>query len=211
MPSPRMSCESRLPAALLLLGMLTHVASKMSKQTTSKVTIKFIFSRVEDFGPSLRELLDGPTIAPCFRAPARVSHTLPPASEQEPPTTDTCGLSSSASFEVGDRLSSLESRLRDRLAAHGSTKWPTIWKETTTPSGRSILRLSPSGVVKFGNDSGLWPALTASRRCGLQSHGRNLFLGPVSPLWAAWHMGFPNEWTSCALQAMRSIPASPRK
>lgn len=39
------------------------------------------------------------------------------------------------------------------------------------------------------------PTLTASRRTGLQSHGKNAVLGLINPMWACWFMGFPIGWT----------------
>lgn len=38
--------------------------------------------------------------------------------------------------------------------------------------------------------STLWPTPTASRRSGLQSHGKNALLGPVNPTFLEWLMGF---------------------
>lgn len=44
--------------------------------------------------------------------------------------------------------------------------------------------------------STLWPTPTASRRSGLQSHGKNALLGPVNPVFLEWLMGFPINHTS---------------
>ena len=41
----------------------------------------------------------------------------------------------------------------------------------------------------------LFPAPTANRRSGLQSHGRNAILGPLNPIFVEWLMGFPEGWT----------------
>jgi hypothetical protein len=41
---------------------------------------------------------------------------------------------------------------------------------------------------------GLWPTPTASRRSGLQSHGKNAILGVLNPQWVAWLMGYPTNW-----------------
>src|SRR3990167_1807991 len=39
--------------------------------------------------------------------------------------------------------------------------------------------------------SGLWPTPTATRRSGLQSHGKNALLGQVNPAFLEWLMGLP--------------------
>ena len=41
----------------------------------------------------------------------------------------------------------------------------------------------------------LLPTPTASRRSGLQSHGRNLVVGQLNPVWVEALMGFPDNWT----------------
>lgn len=42
----------------------------------------------------------------------------------------------------------------------------------------------------------LLPTLTASRRSGLQSHGKNVFLGSLNPTWCEWFMGLPSGWSA---------------
>ena len=54
-----------------------------------------------------------------------------------------------------------------------------------------------------------WPAPTASRRSGLQSHGRNAILGPLNPTWLEWLMGFPMDWTVAEHLATRSFLKPP--
>src|SRR5713226_8446434 len=58
--------------------------------------------------------------------------------------------------------------------------------------------LSPTPKARSGKRSStarLLPTLTASRWSGLQSHGVNVMLGPLSPEWCEWFMGFPIGWT----------------
>ena len=40
-----------------------------------------------------------------------------------------------------------------------------------------------------------YPTPTATRRTGLQSHGRNVVIGQLNPTWVEWLMGFPLGWT----------------
>lgn len=55
--------------------------------------------------------------------------------------------------EPSGPLSSWESKLRKRLATVGSTECALVWKEKTTPAGRSIFRLSRSTVLTNGTGS----------------------------------------------------------
>lgn len=64
----------------------------------------------------------------------------------------------------------------------------------------------------------LLPALTArdwkSSSPGRQGNSRPLsehIPGPINPMWAASHMGFPPEWNACAPTATRSSRKSPQK
>ncbi len=56
----------------------------------------------------------------------------------------TCGPTFLASSEPAGPLSSWVSKLQKKLGALGSTESPLIWKEITTPQGRSIFQLAPS-------------------------------------------------------------------
>jgi hypothetical protein len=42
----------------------------------------------------------------------------------------------------------------------------------------------------------LLPTLTATRRSGLQSHGKNAILGSLNPTWCEWYMGLPIGWSA---------------
>jgi hypothetical protein len=105
------------------------------------------------------DLLDGLTTDRCGQGAALASHFQ--SQEREPVKTiqGTCGPTSFASFAPVGPLSSWASRLQERLATVGSTELPLIWKEKTTPAGRSIFRLAPS--MRRTSDSGSigapWP------------------------------------------------------
>lgn len=81
-----------------------------------------------------------------------VSRSLPLESEKEPPTTGTCGPSSSGSFASASLQSSLASRLRARMDSAGSTEYSLTWKERATPAGRQICALRAS--TRRTSDSG---------------------------------------------------------
>lgn len=70
-----------------------------------------------------------------------------------------CGRTFIASSVPPGPLQSWESRLRDRLAAIGSTESALIWREAAMPDGPSISRLAPSTVHSNGSAStgSRWP------------------------------------------------------
>src|SRR6185295_4258315 len=59
--------------------------------------------------------------------------------------------------------SSLESKLRARLASSGSTLFSLTWRDAVTPSGRRICALRASALPTSGNDCTSWPTPTVSR------------------------------------------------
>jgi len=56
-------------------------------------------------------------------------------------------------------------------------------------------KTSGDGLVTALANNGLLPTLTASRRSGLQSHGKNVMLGSLNPTWCEWFMGVPIGWS----------------
>lgn len=72
-------------------------------------------------------------------------------------------------------------------------RWPTpTTQDAENDGGPSQLRrktLPLNAAVK------VWPTPTASRRSGLQSHGRTAIPGQLNPTWVEWLMGFPLGWT----------------
>lgn len=56
-----------------------------------------------------------------------------------------------------------------------------------------------------------YPAPTANRRDGLQSHGRNVVSGSLNPAFVEWLMGFPLGFTALKDSAMQSFRKSRMK
>jgi hypothetical protein len=55
-----------------------------------------------------------------------------------------------------------------------------------------------------------WPTPTASRRSGLQSHGKNAILGSLNPAWVEALMGYPRGWTEVGnTESPALLPESP--
>lgn len=53
-----------------------------------------------------------------------------------------------------------------------------------------------------------WPTPTASRRSGLQSHGKNAILGNLNPTWIEWLQGLPSQWTALKLSEIATRRSS---
>lgn len=106
---------------------------------------------------------DGPTTLLSGPARARANRSRKPAVAKAPPTSATSGPSGSGSSASAALQSSLESRLRARLASGGSTLFSLTWKERVTPAQRQICALRAS--VRRTSDSACtsWPSPTVSR------------------------------------------------
>lgn len=114
-------------------------------------------------GPALFVSLDGPTIALCGQdlAPANrsVSERRTRKACATSATSGPLGFGSSASVAL---RSSLVSKLRERLPGAGLTLFKMTWKESATPSRRSIYQLRASVRRTSGNDCGGWATPTAT-------------------------------------------------
>lgn len=137
---------------------------------TFQPTRNAISSQVVASGPLQLDLLAGLTIENSGPAPVPASRSRPPAKGSEPMTQGICGRTFFASSVPDGPLSSWESRLRERLATVGSTESALIWREKTTPAGRSISRLAVSTRHTNGTGStgslpmDVWPTATALDR-----------------------------------------------
>lgn len=81
-------------------------------------------------------------------------------------TSGTFGRSGSTSSSSAALASSLVSRLKQRLGTDGSTLFNLTWKESTTPSQRSVSRLVASVPRTSGNDCSSWPTPTKTQAGG---------------------------------------------
>ena len=113
-------------------------------------------------GPTPCASRAGPTIATSGPPRVRASRSAQPASSADLTTTATSGPSCSSSSASAALQSSLESRLRDRLAGRGSTLYRLTWKAQATPSGRPICALLASGhrTSASASTSSPWPTPT---------------------------------------------------
>ena len=95
------------------------------------------------------DVLSGPV-----RAPASPSRS--PAEVKAPTTSDTSGLSGSASSASAALREFMVSRLRQLLPTAGGMMWPMTWKQKATPLGRQYCQLAVSAGRTSGTDCGLW-------------------------------------------------------
>ena len=137
---------------------------------TSRASLNAISSQEEDCGPSQHASQVGPTIDLFGQGPARASRSRKQAGEPEQMIQGICGRTFIASLAPEGPLSSWENRLRERLAAIGSTESALIWRKAPMPEGQSISRLAPSTVLSNGTDctGSRWP--TAQARDGMPPH-----------------------------------------
>lgn len=108
-------------------------------------------------GPTLLDLLDGPPTGPSGPDPAPVSPSPWPATAEGPTTPATSGRSGSGWSLSAALQSSLENRLRVRLAGRGSPLFVLTWKHWAMPSGPLICALRASARRTSDNGSTFWP------------------------------------------------------
>jgi len=138
---------------------------------TSQGLLRPISSPVSASGPTPCAPLAGPTTAPSGPDPAPASPSAPPVEGGAPPTSGICGQSSTASSRSAALQSSLESRLRARLAETGSTLFGLTWKAWDMQSGRPILARRASARRTSDSAYGGWPTPRTSDTNGAGLHG----------------------------------------
>lgn len=131
-------------------------ASATCNRATSRGECSATSSPASASGPTRSDSQAGQMTFPFGPAPVPASHSPAPDDEQASPTSATSGLFGSSSSASAALQSSLESRLRARMASLGSTLFRLTWKERATPSGRricarrgSVLRTSDSGSTSW--------------------------------------------------------------
>ncbi len=138
-------------------------ASPRSGQTTFEEWLNSTPSAALESGRTPFASPAGPTTARSGPARAPASRSRAPAAAPASPTPVTSGPSGSDSSPPVDLLSSLESRLRARLASSGSTLFDLTWKVRVTPAGHSIsaLRAQARRTSASASTSSPWPTPAA--------------------------------------------------
>ena len=116
---------------------------------------------------------DGRTTGPSGPAAPPVSPSARREGEKVFPTPVISGPSGTALFKNADLSQLLASRLRAKLASHGSTLFRLTWKRRVTPSGRLIFALRASVPRTSGSGCTGWPTPTANSSTGPGTSGRD--------------------------------------
>lgn len=103
----------------------------------------------------------GPRIIPSGQAHALVSRFHQPEGGELLTIRATCGLFGQGSSSSANLQSSLESKLRAKMAAHGSPEYELTWKRWDMPSGPPICRLRAWAPRTSGRGCGGWPTVDA--------------------------------------------------
>ena len=133
----------------------------MSHPTSCADTLNAISSLESASGPSLYELLAGPTTDQSGQVVARANLSARQVREQGSLMSGTFGQPSTTSLPSAALQSSLESRLQARLSTLGSTLYKMTWKPWATPSGRSRSRLRASVLRTSETARTGWPTPVA--------------------------------------------------
>lgn len=128
------------------------------KTLLSFYSVTFLQESADGALPS--ESPGGPTINPSGVGLRPASRSLSQEKVKGQATSDTSGLSFSALSESASLVSSLVSRLKQRLTTDGSILFKMTWKEKATPSGRSVYLLRASAHRTSGKGCGSWPTPT---------------------------------------------------
>ncbi len=129
----------------------------MSAQMTLWDSPRFTSSPALEAGALPPDSPDGQTTSPSGPAVAPANHSAPPANAKARRTRGTSGRKCDALLPPATPTSWLESRLRARMAAHGSPEYELTWKHWDMASGPPICALRASGRRTSGSGFGGWP------------------------------------------------------
>lgn len=134
----------------------------MSDRRISKATASTTSSPASAAGPWPCASPDGTTRRPYGRAPALASLSPRQASAWGLLTSGTSGPSGTSSSSSAGLQSSLENRLRRRLAAPGSPEYVLTWKRWDMPSGPPISALRARAPRTSDSDYSGWHSPTVN-------------------------------------------------
>ena len=178
---------------------LTSAASKTLRDQTLQDLRRFISSPASEDGLTPYASPGGLMIDRRGPEAAPANPSAPPVSGEASTTSAISGPRCGGSSPSARLQSSLESRLRQRMAAYGSPEYALTWKHWDMLSGPPICALRASGRRTSGNDFTGWPTPDTGmnivdsnwqerRKIAAKKHGNNGFgmtLGMASSL-AGW-------------------------
>jgi hypothetical protein len=152
--------------------------SNLFHQATCEGSASAISSLVSEVGPRRFDSRGGQTTAKSGPEAVPASRGLTPTSgkvaDKATPIRGIFGLPGFASSKSAGLQSCLESRLRQRLGAVGSTKCSATWSVLITPAGRRVPQRAVSELIMVGAGYGSWP--TPAARDGKDISRSNAFL-----------------------------------
>lgn len=143
----------------------------MSDPTNLPDTCNVISSLGSAAGPTPWTLPDGRVIDPCGLAAALASLSARQVREMGLTISGISGRRGSTSSASASLQSSLESRLKVRLRASGSTSCRLTWKALITPSGGAFFLLRASALPNSATGHGLWQTPTTRDGKGQSGKG----------------------------------------
>ncbi len=155
-PTPPNGCGTSSPLDTSRQATLTNDQSLTCGPTISGATPNAISSPASADGRSPSESQAGQTTDLFGQDLVPASPSARPAKARRPMTSATCGLSGFLSSPSASLQSSLESRLRRRLAGAGSTLFSLTWRRKATPAGRPYFQLAASALRTSGREHGSW-------------------------------------------------------
>lgn len=144
---------------------LTDVTSRTCNLKTSQASLNATSSPASEDGPMPAALQDGQTTGLSGQDHAHASLFPLQEGDAERPMQGTYGPTFCASSVPAGPLSSWESKLRERLAQHGSPECALIWRLKRMPCGASMSQLTPSERLTSASGSTGWATPTV--------HGNN--------------------------------------
>lgn len=157
MPSPSPGCAGSSESEPSQRETLTPETSGSSSQPSSHASTPATSSPASGDGPTRSSSPAGPQTDLFGQALVPASRSAAPAKAKAstiPVISGRRGFGSSASAAL---QSSLESRLRARLASRGSTMFRLIWRAKVTPSGRRIFQRRALALRTSDSGFSSWP------------------------------------------------------
>lgn len=165
MPSPPPGCGTSSETGSSLPASLTSGTSETCSPPTSTGTTAVTSSPASEDGITRSNSPAGQTDL-FGRAHVPASPSAAPAKARASTIPVISGRRGFGSSESASLQWSLESRLRQRMALHGSTLFRLTWKRRITPSGRRISALRASALRTSDSGCGSWQSPRARGDAG---------------------------------------------
>lgn len=179
----------------------------MFSPTTSEGSSSATSSPASADGVTRSDSRDGQTTEPYGPEAVPVSRGAWRDRAKVPTIRAIFGQPGSGSLRSHALQSSLENRLRARMASIGSTLFTLTWKRWATPSGRSICALRASAHRTSGSASGSWPTpMAGSPATETYNEAGDTCNSRKTRLLVAWSTPRANKWGFPDAHGSKEIP-----